>query len=277
MLSEGSSDGEPDEAEGASAASAAGAASDDDDDDGADDDGAAEDDAAEDDAGWSAASAVSATSAARAASVRFDPTVVRTSQCAASGATLVSAADVIRAVVGCSRDYAGQMIRRLQGRVELETHMVTPACGGRPVVFCDACSAAKLLMACPGKAARDVRVRYAEALLRHMRADPSVLTDIVHHNAGVPESVLHFLGYTPNGPAAIAQISDFAVETVLRFRTVARELEHVQNAQFDESGRISALAADMAALRARVELTEERAARAERALESVHLALSQLS
>jgi hypothetical protein len=205
--------------------------------------------------------------------VRFDPTVVRTMQCAASGATLVSAADVLRAVVGCSRDYAGQMIRRLHGRVELELRMVTPACGGRPVAYCDACSAAKLLMACPGKAARDVRVRYAEALLRHMRADPTVLTDIVQHNAGVPEAVLHFLGYTPNGPAAIAQISDFAVETVFRFGAVSRELEHVQTAQLDESGRISALAADLAALRARVEVTEERAARAERALECMRLAL----
>ena len=222
----------------------------------------------------SAARGAAVSAAVSAAGVRFDPTVVRTSQCAASGATLVSAADVIRAVVGCSRDYAGQMIRRLQGRVELEMHMVTPACGGRPVAFCGACSAAKLLMACPGKAARDVRVRYAEALLRHMRADPSVLTDIVQHNAGVPESVLHFLGYTPNGPAAIAQISDFAVETVFRFRSVTRELGHVHSAQLDDSGRISALAADVAALRARVDATEERAARAERALECVQLALA---
>ena len=92
--------------------------------------------------------------------------------------------------------------------------------------------------------------------------------------AGVPEAVLHFLGYTPHGPAAIAQISDFAVETVFQFRAVASELEHVQAAQLDESGRISALAAELAALSARVERTEERAARAERALECVQIAVS---
>ena len=209
--------------------------------------------------------------------VRFDPTVVRMTQGAASGATLVSSADILRAVAGCSRDYAGQVIRRLHGRVALEMHMVTPPCGGRPVAFCDAAAAAKLLMACPGKAAREVRVRYAEALLRHMRADPAVLTDIVRHNAGVPESVLQFLGYTPHGPAAIAQISDFAVETVFQFRAVASSLEHVQSAQLDESGRISALAAELAALSARVERTEERAARAERALECMHIAVTQRS
>jgi hypothetical protein len=166
------------------------------------------------------------------------------------------------------------MLRRLHGRVELEMRMVSPACGGRPVAFCDAGAAAKLLMACPGKAARDTRVRYAEALLRHMRADPAVLTDIVLHNAGVPESVLHFLGYTPNGPAAIAQIADFAVETVFRFRAVTSELEHVHAAQLDESGRISALATELAALSARVERTEERAARAERVLECMRHAVS---
>jgi hypothetical protein len=216
----------------------------------------------------------SADEAEESVCVRFDPAVVRMTTCAASGATLVSAVDILRAVVGCSRDYAGQMLRRLHGRVELEMRMVTPSCGGRPVAYCDACSSAKLLMACPGKTARDARVRYAEALLRHMRADPSVLTEIVRHNAGVPEAVLHFLGYTPNGPAAIAQISDFAVETVYRFRTVTCELEHVQSAQLDESGRISALASDLAALSARVERAEERAARAERSLESIRLALS---
>ena len=213
-------------------------------------------------------------SSADESDVRFDPTVVRMTQCASSGATLVSAADILRAVAGCSRDYAGQMLRRLHGRVALEVRMLTPTCGGRPVAFCDAAAAAKLLMACPGKSAREVRVRYAEALLRHMRADPSLVTDIVRHNAGVPEAVLHFLGYTPHGPAAIAQISDFAVETVFQFRAVASELEHVQAAQLDESGRISALAAELAALSARVERTEERAARAERALECVQIAVS---
>ena len=75
--------------------------------------------------------------------------VVRTTQCAASGATLVSAADILRAVAGCSRDYAGQMLRRLHGRVALEVRMLTPTCGGRPVAFCDAAAAAKLLMVVP--------------------------------------------------------------------------------------------------------------------------------
>ena len=187
------------------------------------------------------------------------------------GAMLVSAVDVVRAVTQRTRDYAGQVLRRIQSRMATHMTLVVPTSGGRAVAYCDLSAATRLLMACPGKVAKETRIRYAEALVRHMRGDPALVTEIVRHSASVPETVLHFIGYTPVASSALAQISDFAVETVCRFRAVGSHLGHIQAAQFDESGRISALATELASLSARVELAEERAARAERAVECIRL------
>jgi hypothetical protein len=183
------------------------------------------------------------------------------------GAMLVSAVDVVCAITHRTRDYAGQVLRRIQARADTQMTMILPVAGGHAVAYCDAGAATRLLMACPGKAAQATRVRYADALVAHMRGDPALVTEIVRHNAAVPRSVLHFLGYTPVAASALAQISDFAYETVRRLRSVQARFGHMRTAHLDEAGRISALTIEVAALTSRVERAEERAARAERAVE----------
>jgi hypothetical protein len=202
--------------------------------------------------------------------LRFDGSGVRMFS-GEDGTMLVSAVDMVRAVTQRTRDYAGQVLRRIQARVATQMTMILPPSGGRAVAYCDVGAATRLLMACPGKAAQETRVRYADALVAHMRGDPALVTEIVRHNAAVPRCVLHFLGYTPVAASALAQISDFAVETVRRLRSVGAHLGHMHAAHLDEAGRISALAIELAALTARVERAEERAARAERAVDCILL------
>ena len=187
----------------------------------------------------------------------------RTAIC--DGTMLVSAVDVVRMITRrSSRDYAGQILRRIVQRYPALTEtlvMVSRSSGGRAVAFCDAATASRILMLCPGEAAHAVRAAYAGCILRHIRGDASLVAEIVQRNAStseLPEPLRRFLGCTPQHADTLANISDFALETVSRIGEVSDLAQDIRSAQIDDSGRLTYLVAEQQALLARIDALQSR-------------------
>lgn len=208
--------------------------------------------------------------------LRFDAGEVRATEL--DGAVLVSAVDMVRAVTGKSRNYAAQQLRRMRrnSRVPLEVHMVPGARGGRPIPFCDASTAGRLVLMCPG--ADDIRATCAELLVRYLRGDPSLLSEITENNAAaalLPESVRRFVGYTSmEASSALMQISEFATETVRRFKLVGDWTAALRQAQWDDETRATALVREVARLSDRLVAVEERLDTVIREAEAARIAVS---
>jgi hypothetical protein len=188
---------------------------------------------------------------------------VRTTVC--DGVLLVSAVDVVRMITRrSSRDYAGQVLRRIVQRNPGMTQamvMATQANGGRAVAFCDAATASRILMYCPGEAAHEVRALYATSILRHIRGDASLVDEIIQRNASasaLPEPLRRFLGCTPQHTDTLTNISDFALETISRIGDISDLTHDIRSVQIDEGGRLSCLATDHQSLMSKVDNLEDR-------------------
>jgi prophage antirepressor-like protein len=207
---------------------------------------------------------------------RMNDVTARTTVC--EGTLLVSAVDVVRMVTRrSSRDYAGQVLRRIVQRTPALTQtmtMVTQSSGGRAVAFCDATTASKILMLCPGEAAHDVRAAYAECILRHIRGDATLVEEIIRRNASaaeLPEPLRRFLGCTPHHADTLANISDFALETVSRIGEISDLAHDVRSAQIDDSGRLTCLVTEQESLLMRVDALHSRLSTLEAAFDCFRL------
>jgi hypothetical protein len=206
--------------------------------------------------------------------LRFDAGDVRATE--HEGSVLVSAVDTVRVVTGKCRNYAAQQLRRMRrtSRVPIDVHMVRGARGGRHIPFCDAATAGRIVMMCPG--ADDVRASCADLLVRYLRGDPSLLAEITENNAAaarLPEAVRRFVGYTSSeASTALMQISEFAHETVRRFKLVSDWTASLRQAQWDDETRVTALAREVTRLSDRLVAVEERLDCAQREAESARVA-----
>ncbi len=207
---------------------------------------------------------------------KVNDVTTRTAVC--DGTLLVSAVDVVRMVTRrSSRDYAGQVLRRIVQRTPAlgeSMTMVTQSSGGRSVAFCDAATASRILMLCPGEAAHEVRAVYAGCILRHIRGDASLVEEIIHRNASaaeLPEPLRRFLGCTPHHADSLAQISDFALETVTRIGEISDLAHDVRSAQIDESGRLTCLVTEQQSLLTRLDALQSRLCTLETAFDCFRL------
>ena len=208
--------------------------------------------------------------------LRFDAADIRATE--VDGAVLVSAVDTVRMATGKNRNYAAQQLRRIRraARVPLEIHMVRGARGGRLIPFCDATTAGRIVLMCPGAHTDDVRDTCARLLVRYLRGDVTLLSEIAENNTAasrLPEPVRRFVGYTSSeASSALMQISEFATETVRRFKLVGDWTASLRQAQWDEETRVTALAREVARLSDRLVALEERVEASSRQAESVRLA-----
>ena len=234
------------------------------------------DDEQEDDASFTSMVAVNGESSMteELRALRFDASDVRATE--RDGVVLVSAVDTVRVATGKGRNYAAQQLRRMRrsSRVPLEIHMIRGTRGGRQIPFCDATTAGRIVLMCPG--ADDVRQMCASLLVRYLRGDVSLLAEITANNAAaarLPEPVRRFVGYTSTeASSALMQISEFATETVRRFRLVGDWTTSLRQAQWDEETRVTALAREVARLSDRLVAIEERLDAANRETESARVA-----
>jgi hypothetical protein len=208
--------------------------------------------------------------------MKMNDVTARTTVC--DGTLLVSAVDVVRMITRRrSRDYAGQILRRIVTRTPALTNAittVTQSSGGRSVAFCDAATASRILMLCPGEAAHDVRAVYAECILRHIRGDASLVGEIIHRNASaaqLPEPLRRFLGCTPHHADSLANISDFALETVTRIGEISDLAQDLRSAQIDESGRLTCLVTEQQSLLTRIDALQSRLCTLETAFDCFRL------
>ena len=210
--------------------------------------------------------------------LRFDAADVRATE--HEGAVLISAVDTVRVATGKSRNYAAQQLRRMRrgSRVPLEIHMIRGARGGRPIPFCDATTAGRIVLMCPGACTDDVRETCARLLVRDLRGDMSLIAEIAENNTAasrLPEPVRRFVGYTTSeASSALMQISEFATETVRRFKLVGDWTSSLRQAQWDEETRVTALAREVARLSDRIVALEERLDAASKETESARVATS---
>jgi hypothetical protein len=208
--------------------------------------------------------------------LRFDVTNVRATS--VNGVVMVSAVDMVRAVTGKCRNYAAQQLRRMRrgSRMPLEIHMVPGKRGGRPIPFCEAATAGRIMLMCPGS--EDVRASCADLFMRYLRGDPSLLVEITENNAAaarLPESVRRFVGYTSiEASSALMQISEFATETVRRFKLIGDWTASLRQAQWDDETRATALAREVARLSDRLVVVEERLETMTREAEAARVAVS---
>ena len=208
--------------------------------------------------------------------LRFDAADVRATE--VDGAVLVSAVDTVRMATGKNRNYAAQQLRRIRraARVPLEIHMVRGTRGGRSIPFCDATTAGRIVLMCPGALTDDVRDTCARLLVRYLRGDVTLLAEIAENNTAasrLPEPVRRFVGYTSSeASSALMQISEFATETVRRFKLIGDWTASLRQAQWDEETRVTALAREVARLSDRLVALEERVGASSRQAESARLA-----
>lgn len=95
--------------------------------------------------------------------------------------------DVVKAVTGKNKEYAGQILRRMSGEVQDElrancTEYNFNGKGERKTTLITFQGALKLIMALPGINARDLRTKFADVLQRYFAGDPSLVSELIDNN-----------------------------------------------------------------------------------------------